>query len=51
MSNHLIQLGQHGGHWSVIRELNGLTRILGEFARELSRALEDEQSIISFKLG
>jgi hypothetical protein len=36
---------------SVIRELTGLTRILGEFTRELSRALEDEQSIICFKFS
>jgi hypothetical protein len=29
---------------SVVRELNGLTRLLSDFTRELTRALEDEQS-------
>lgn len=30
---------------AVIRELHGLTQILGEFTRELTRGLEHEQSI------
>ena len=32
------------GVWRVvIRELSGLTRMMAEFTRELSRALDDEQ--------
>lgn len=50
-----IQVEPYNSAWStwrsVIRELDGLTRILGEFTRELSRGLEDEQSILSFELG
>jgi hypothetical protein len=32
---------------TVIREIGGLGRLLGEFTRELQRALDDEQCITS----
>jgi hypothetical protein len=35
----------------VVRELNYVSRILGDFTRELGRALEDEQCILPFNLS